>query len=447
MPPRLLLAVLLLFAFAILPAHGAETIAAAEVVQRADQLLKAGKADEAYQLLAPLEAQLAGKYQYDYLLGIAALESDRPTTATFALERVLSVKPNFAGARMDLARAYFALGDYGRAGREFEKILSLNPPEHAREVAERYLGAIARVDSQSKPTRLSGYLELGAGHDTNVNSSPDQSTVFIPVFGLDFNLDASNQQTDDNYLQTAGGVSVSHRLKESASLFGSIDATSRRFADASEFDQDAANGIIGVALGSGRDTVKVGIHTGRFWLDEDVNRDNYGMDLSLQHFYEPSAAVTLFAQHNRLRHADEELEANDVNQNIVGVNWFRALSGTGSDVVFFSSYLGQENDINGRADGAKSLVGFGVGGQKALTPSLALYGNFGLQYGNYKEINQAFQVDRRDEFRVAEVGVSWSVSKDWSLRTDLTHYDNESNIAINDYDRTDASISVRRDFR
>jgi hypothetical protein len=45
---------------------------------------------------------------FDYLLGIAALDSGKPDRATIAFERVLAVNPNFAGARLDLAIYVFA---------------------------------------------------------------------------------------------------------------------------------------------------------------------------------------------------------------------------------------------------------------------------------------------------------------------------------------------------
>jgi len=52
---------------------------------------------------------MAGNVDYDYLL------ASPPWTAAsrqgdLAFERVLAVNPNFAGARLDMARAYFALG-------------------------------------------------------------------------------------------------------------------------------------------------------------------------------------------------------------------------------------------------------------------------------------------------------------------------------------------------
>ena len=79
--------------------------------------LTSGDAEGAYRELLQLEERFAGTPEFDYLLGLAALESGRPDAATFAFERALTVDPNFFGARLDMARAYYALQSGSRARR------------------------------------------------------------------------------------------------------------------------------------------------------------------------------------------------------------------------------------------------------------------------------------------------------------------------------------------
>ena len=49
-----------------------------------ESLLREGRADEAYQLAVAKEAELAGEPDYDYMLGLAALQSGRPAEAEHA---------------------------------------------------------------------------------------------------------------------------------------------------------------------------------------------------------------------------------------------------------------------------------------------------------------------------------------------------------------------------
>ncbi|MBI5436409.1 MAG: hypothetical protein HY937_04805 [Nitrosomonadales bacterium] len=74
---------------ALLLLSGSVLAAEDGLLAQADKLLKGGKAKEAYVLLEPHQSELAGDQNYDYLLGIAALDSGKPNEAIFALERVL----------------------------------------------------------------------------------------------------------------------------------------------------------------------------------------------------------------------------------------------------------------------------------------------------------------------------------------------------------------------
>ena len=55
----------------------------------AKSLIDARQHQQAYDLLKPLEEDQAGNPDYDFLLGIAALETGRNTEAIFALQRVV----------------------------------------------------------------------------------------------------------------------------------------------------------------------------------------------------------------------------------------------------------------------------------------------------------------------------------------------------------------------
>src|SRR6185369_18087686 len=81
------------------------------LLAEARSMLDAGKAKEAYALLAEQEVAFAGTLEFDYLFGLAALDSHRAKEAVFALERVVAAQPDFPGARMDLARAQLELGE------------------------------------------------------------------------------------------------------------------------------------------------------------------------------------------------------------------------------------------------------------------------------------------------------------------------------------------------
>lgn len=162
-----------------------------KLLREADVLIKSGKPADAYTLLEPLEFDHAGEERFDYLIGIAALDSGKPDKATLAFERALAVDPDFAAARLDMARAYYQLGDLQRARTEFAAALEQHPSEAARLNIQKYLDAIdARKDG--KRTRVSGYAEGSVGKDSNVNNSDSQPQIFVDRFATMATLDSAN---------------------------------------------------------------------------------------------------------------------------------------------------------------------------------------------------------------------------------------------------------------
>jgi len=115
-----------------------------EPLLKAEALIKAGKPAAAYALLAPLEAGRSGEARFDNLLGIAALDSGKPDKAALAFKRVLEVTPDSAGARLDLARAYYQLGDLPHARTEFQAVMKQSPSDAAKVTIQKYLDVIAQ---------------------------------------------------------------------------------------------------------------------------------------------------------------------------------------------------------------------------------------------------------------------------------------------------------------
>jgi predicted Zn-dependent protease len=196
---------LLCFALACFAASAVSQALDNPILGRADALLREGKAQEAWDLLAPLEARHAGEPDFDYLLAVSALESGRPDRATFVLERVLALNPGHMAARLEMARAYFSLRDFERAEREFNVVLSADPSAETRALVQSYKArmpaAAATLDG-----RLSGYAEAGFGRDTNVAAATAQGGIFVPAFAAEFIPAPLFARRADDFFQIAAGM-------------------------------------------------------------------------------------------------------------------------------------------------------------------------------------------------------------------------------------------------
>ncbi|MEO8333203.1 MAG: tetratricopeptide repeat protein [Gallionella sp.] len=429
----------------------------------AEALMNAGRPADAYNLLEPLEYDRSGEVRFDYLIGIAALDSGKPDKATLALERVLAVDPNYAGARLDMARAYYQLGDLPRAKTEFEAVLEQKPTEAARATIQKYLNAItvqlefnqARFIA-AKQTRFSAYVEGGLGYDTNVNNSTSQSQISVPYLNnAVFPLSPTNLKSADNYYSLATGGEVSHNLNANWSVYAGADARQRGNNTHTGFDTLSLDGQAGVAF-TDRETniFHIGAMGGRYNLARAPDHNFFGLSADWRHVYSPTNQVSIFAQYGHNRYVDPAMTINDFDQTALGTGWLHVLA-DGQSTLSGSLFLVNENDVapitltnpsGGRDDGDKLGLGLRAGGQTAMGENTELFVNLGLQSDAYDKTNASFLLKRKDHLFDMYMGANWHWDNNWTLRPKLSYSRNYSNIVIYSYNRTDVSLTIRRDF-
>jgi len=441
---RMLLALVLCFC-----ATGNAVWAADLDLQKAEALMREGRAAEAYSLLEPFEYEQSGNIKFDYLLGIAALDSGKPDKATIALERVLAADPNFAGARIDMARAYFQLGDMARAKDEFSSVLTQNPPPAAKATIDKYLAAIEKQES-AKQTKASGYVELAVGRDTNVNFATSQSQIAVPALNnVILTLNASNVKTPASYFGSTVGGEVSHQFSPKFGFYAGADMRARDNSGQSAFNSASLDGRAGVAIGEGVNVVRLGILGGKFDLNGKSNRDTSGLSAEWRHQINTTNQLTSFGQYARYRF-EPTISVNDFDQTTYGANWLHVLNG-GKGLTSFTMFFGEDR-APVRADGGKGFTGLRLGGQLQLNEKTELFAGIGAQFSKYHVPNLAFSspselLTRSDKQYDANLGLNWHYDKWWTVRPQVSYLRNNSNIVIYQHDRTDVSITLRRDFR
>jgi outer membrane protein len=414
---------------------------------QAEALIRAGKAAEAFKLLQAYEDVRAGNLDFDYLLGIAALEAGRADKASVALERALIVNPNHAGARLDLARAYFALGDMARARNEFNLVLAQNPPDSARATIQAYL---ARIDQGvvAGGTRATGYLEAIAGRDSNVNNATGQGQIYVPVFGFSLQLAPTSRRTSDNFMSLGGGGEITHALNEKTSLYAGADARFRVHHRADTFDNNQfdARGGVQYALDA-QNLIRFGAAYQQYYLDTAYYRSTWGLNGEWRRMMSSTRQLSVFGILNRVRYQDDAQIANDTNLSLLGMGWTQVLDEPRRFVVSASGFGGYERDVGQRIDGDRKLAGARAGGQIGWGAHREVFATIGVQWNGFQSQNLIFNERRTDKQADAAVGLVWRVDRDWQFKPQLTYTRNWSNIDINSYTRYEVSATLRREFK
>ena len=434
------------------PAAAAEAKRQAEASERqkllqdAANLIKSGKAAEAYALLSPDQSKRAGDPDYDYLLGLAALDSGKPNEAIFALERVLAVKPNHLQARAEIARAYFATGEKAAAKQEFETVQSQNPPKEVNATIQKFLDAINQGQG-GEGTLLSGYLEASMGNDSNVNSATGSNQVAIPAFGGAIaTLNASGVETRDSYASVSGGANVRHALSSEWSMFGGANVNQRVNAKQTAFNTRGMDGNVGLKLTQAEDSYSAALQLQSFDVDNKRYRDGSGMTLQWQRDLKNSGSqASSYLQYTDLKYPDQSVR--DANRYVLGAAYASVLAGDYTPVVYGGLYGGTEKEKqSGVPYLGHKLFGVRTGGELSISAQTKLFGSVSVESRRYGGEDPFFLVTRKDTQSDLKVGVNYVMDKLWTLTPQFGYTKNKSNIVINDYKRSVFSIGLRRDF-
>ena len=419
-----------------------------KLLRDAEALMKAGKPDDAYILLEPFEFDRSGEVRFDYLIGIAALDSGKPDKATLAFERVLAEDPEYAGARLDMARAYYQLGDMSRAKTEFETVLNQYPSDAARATIQKYLGDIAGQEA-GKQTLISAYVEGTFGRDTNVNNGSEiKDNILTPT------LSPTIVELADNYYGVAAGGEIIHSLNANWRLYAGADLSQRNNLRQKLFDTRSLDERVGVIYGTRADRYRLGVLGGQNTQGDRRYRNNAGVNVEWRHAVGANNQLNVFGQTVRYRYADVAMKLNDVNQQVAGVGWLHVLRDAKS-TLSGSLYFGTENDVGpstvynlngGRTDGIKRFGGLRVGGQAVFGESAELFFSAGVQEGKFDNVNPLISGRRNDHLDDFALGVKWFLDNLWTMRAQLVRLNTMSNVAVYSYDRTDYSLTLRRNF-
>jgi tetratricopeptide (TPR) repeat protein len=420
----------------------------ADLLARAESLSSSGKFLDAYELLDGAEDTYIGVIEFDYALGRAALDAGRPDKATLALSRVLALDPGHAGASIDIGRAYLALGNYDQARATFETMLGLDPPPAVRAQLQAYLeqARAAGQDRSPKSGRSQhGYLAAVYGRSSNVNQSPGQSQVFIPAFGATYQLSNQNVRKADGFAGVMGGVDASLPLNGIYSLIVGGDFAERRNNHESAFDLGGLGARVGIAATTQAQLLRLQLFTGRDYLGGSPSRDMNA--LGLDYFRDLGADTQLLAlaQAGRLRYLPEGLKIFDADFGTLGIGASRKIAGDSTAFVTVST--GHMNDVGGNPSGDRRQLGLRVGADAAILPRLRLMGNATWERGRYDRFDPSFLTERRDFVTYFELALEYALAQRTSLRLSLAQTDQRSNISIYAYDRTEAWLTLRYEFR
>ena len=350
-----------------------EARSADAVMAEARALLDARRFDEALALLRPLTGTDQIYADVVFLFGLAAIEASRLRSeeaerealldeAIAALHAMLTVRPELARVRLELARAFFYKEEDGLARRHFERVLAGNVPDAVKANVRRFLSQIR--------ARRRWTASLGASlvPDTNIGGASDDEIIYIEVLGTELPFRRSEED-----LQTSGvGVSVwtgagyEHPVTNRLRLRSGVDVSVKDYA------------------GGRFDDAYLAVHAGPRWL------------------------VDARTELSVLANASRGWEAGSVTNNAAGarIETRRRLT----DRVWanvHASWLDRDYRGETRRDGP--LVDFLLSGTWRLRPTVSVHSAFG--YSEQRPHDSQFE----NQSRRVRVGFNAALPRAFSM--------------------------------
>ena len=415
-----------------------------QTLMDAAALMRKSDFNTAYQLLEPLESANAGSLEYDYLFGVAAVESNNLTRGAFALERVLAEKPNHLDARAEMAKAHFLLGELETSKAEFKNVLQENPDEKTKSSIEKLLAAIEKVEGTS--TSFSAYLDAGIGWDSNVSSAPNLQSIGVPAFGgLVVQLDTSSLEKADTFMNLAAGVSFRHPITKQLGAFGGIGVNGHINSDQTAFDNDTLDLNLGLQYVQNQHNFSVGLQDNHFYLDSARFRHAYGASAQWLYNVDAFNQAGVYGQFSRLDYAGNSI--TNADRKIIGINAAHAFQVDYKPVMYGSIYGGREDARETQMNFlSQDVLGLRAGGQLSFSDQWQLSALMSVEQRNNDENQPFFLKKRQDNQYDASLGLSYVPARDWSIKSQIGYTKNDSNISLYHNDRTVVSVNIRKDF-
>lgn len=431
----------LLHRVALLALLGACGLAAAAPVDDLRRQIEAGQFEQAWRTVQQ-NPQLAGDGEFDFLYGLAALNVGRVAEGVMAMERHLAARPGNERARLELARGYFLLGDYGRARAEFEFLLAGKPPAGVRANIDSFLQAMLLREGSSTQSSSRLYVEVGGGRDNNVSLGTYRSQVNTSDGTL--TPDPSARQISDDVGQLSAGAQAQYKVNARTVALAGLDFDQRGTRRNHAFDTTLGGAYIGFTHLTPLALWRVTLGSSHLRLGSARFRDQIQFSTEANFAQGAEFSGVLFAQYAETRHAQADVNRDGRITTLGGLATRQFADFPWRPSLAVRASWIQDDNLRQQRVFSKAGPALRLYGSLEPMDRLRLAANLGAQRETYGDVDRAFfNTRRRDDTYSVEGSVTWAVDSYWSLRLEGTSLVTQSNADLYDKRRKSLMLKLR----
>jgi outer membrane protein len=422
-----------------------------ELIKQAKSALDGGESRRAYEMLKTREADFIGRVEFDYLLGIAALDVGYAAEAIIHLERVLINQPDFLQARAEIAKAYIKVQETENAKRELQSVAAQEIPQEVRRAIGQFLDLIKRDEEALKSSLTSkamtwrGTLESDLGYDSNANFGTATATWLL-ADGTKVLPQASSKPNPSALFGLAGSIEAVVPISGRVAWTTGLRLSSRSYPSASTLAQSQMDLSTGLRIATEKAQFNVLAQTQNLRLDGNAFRKATGVAAQAQFELDaknPGAKQWgLFAQAFDLSFPNAP--SRDAKRLTGGVSWASTISPKDSLIGLASVYSGRENTqldtLSYSFSGLRGLL------SRSLNQDWTGLISASFERRSFDGIDTLFGLRREDRQTELRLSAERSYGKHWLMTQEITWTKNMSSLQPNDYQRSQWRMSIKYKF-
>jgi len=406
--------------------------------------------------LAELAAEAKSESEIDQLFdeGMRLREAGEYEAAIAAFQGVLSSEPSLGRARAELAVSYLRSLNFAAAKAEAEKVLAdPNTPDTVKFNIEYFL---SEVEKKSKPHVFTPYINFGLGHDDNVNAGPSSGTINLGG-GQIGQLASDANPLSRNFNMLNVGLGHRYLSPEAITAFGrsaayiwqsNISYYRNDYFDSGDFDLDVLTLSTGpLAIVAERWRMGVDFTYDYIQLGHDKLADIYGISPSVTWNISKNTDITLGAQFQKRDFDESAAAGRDSDYQSVNLDVGRGFFESKLTLQVGAGLFNESADDD-RFGNDGYLVSAGVNWNAAPNDNLYLKSVYQKSKFDGEEVLFNEARDER-EYRTT-LGFNHRFEekyvKDWTVDANISHVENNSNVSIYDYRRTQFNLTFGKYF-
>lgn len=416
-----------------------------------DNLITAGQFLQAFDLGSTNLDEWEGEPEFDFLYGLAALESGNPNDSVFALERVAAIATDGVlreRARLELARAYFVTNNLTAAENLFNLVLETNPPVNVQQNIEAFLQLIdARRDTQT-PT-LNWTISSLIGSDDNINSATSNGLIDTPLIGQ-IELNPDGKETDDSFSNTTVTMAYSYPFTRDRSLSATVNLIHLDNFDTDQFDIDSLRGEVAYNWGNESNRFKHGFAVTKVNLDQNGFQDSMAINSSWQHAGNNGWYQTVAGSYSKIRYATNNggdfNDLRDVDQVLITGGLTKISGRYTHSLNLYHADEDPKKSSGGKHNG-RDFTGLAYSLLYRMNAQHTPYLRASIQDVEHDDEHPVFfNTIRDDDTETIAIGWFWQYDRNLMITGEVSYTDNTSNIELFDYSRFKYQAGVRYRF-